>query len=225
MSAGGGGRKTPDELLRELKARAAELHRRLPEMRRAARERVRQHPAVRQARARRRVRRGAAVAVFALIALFLRCECQPAPPVPAKEEARAPAPPASPAPRPPPAPAKPKPLHAEGQRLSRARFTSELREAPPWMDEYRLQVAARSPRLARCFQGAGRPGALRWIASVNPKSGEVSDHQLQPVGAGGEELRQEQRECLLEALSSPPYRLTAPGTPALPDRVGLVIEF
>jgi hypothetical protein len=92
------------------------------------------------------------------------------------------------------------------------------------MDEYRLQVAARSPRLARCFQGAGRPGALRWTASVNPTRGEVSDHQLQPIG-GGAELRREQRECLLEALSSPPYRLTAPGAPALPDRVGLVIEF
>jgi len=227
MSAGpgraGSQRSTRAQLKRQMRAQRRALRRLLPQMRRAARERVSRLPAVQRARARRRVRRGLAVALLALIAFFARCECQPAPQgameaTAAEPEAREPL---KPAPR---KPGKPGPLPGDGQRLSRARFATDLREAPPWMDEYRLQVAARSVRLAQCFEGADRPGALRWIASVNPKSGAVSDHAIEPVGAGNE-IKQGQRECLLAALSSPPYRLTAPGDRALPDRVGLVIEF
>lgn len=211
------------QLRRELKARRQELRRQLPQMRRAARARVAQLPVVRKARSKRRLRRAAALVLLALIALFARCECQPAPA--AEVEAIAPEP-ETPAPLPEQkvkAP-RPGPLHAGAKKLPRARFATEAREAPPWMDEYRIQVAARSPRLARCFDGADRPGALRWVASVNPGSGAVSEHELEPVGEAGD-IGRDQRECLLAALSSPPYRLTAPGQQALPDRVGLVIEF
>jgi len=225
MSAGpaGGRPLTRAQLKRELKARRRALRRLLPELRRAARARVSRLPAVQKARARKRFRRALALAALALVALFARCECRPAPaevagavaPEPeAREESRPPA----------RKPGKPGPVDADGQRLSRARFATDLREAPPWMDEYRLQVAARSVRLAKCFEGEARPGALRWIASVDPKSGAVSDHVIEPAGPGNE-LKRDQRECLLAALSSPPYRLTAAGEQALPDRVGLVIEF
>jgi len=206
-----------------MKAQRRALRRLIPELRRAARERVSRLPAVQRARTRKRVRRGLAVALLALVAFFARCECQPAPAE--TMEASAPEPETREPPRAPPRkPGKPGPLHGDGQRLSRARFATDLREAPPWMDEYRLQVAARSVRLAQCFEGADRPGALRWIASVNPKSGAVSDHAIEPAGAGNE-LKTDQRECLLAALSSPPYRLTAPGYQALPYRGGRMIEF
>ena len=59
---------------------------------------------------------------------------------------------------------------------------------------------------------------------MNPRSGAASDQELQPVGASAE-LRGEQHECVVRALSSPTYRLTASEGESLPQRVSLVIEF
>jgi len=206
---------------RAMRQRREEIRHQLRAFRREARDRVRQLPAVRKVRARKRARNAILLALLALGALFARCDCQRAPET--AVETKVPEPP-EPVKAPGPKPVKPGPLRASGTRISRPQLANESRAAPPWMEEYRLQVAARSPRLAQCFHGADRPGALRWTASVSPKNGIVSEHELEPIG-GGSDLRREQRECLLTALSTPPYRLTAPGPEALPDRVGLVIEF
>jgi hypothetical protein len=106
----------------------------------------------------------------------------------------------------------------------RPAFGPQNAGSPPWLDEFRMQVAARSPRLADCFTGVERPGALRWAAAVNPNGGSVSDHELEPVGVGTD-LSADQRKCILGVLSSPKYQLTVPGTSGLPNRVSLVIEF
>ena len=91
------------------------------------------------------------------------------------------------------------------------------------LDDFRLQVAARSPRLALCFKGADRPGALRWNVALNPESGAVSDHVFEPVGAA--ELSPAQRECMQRTLSSPGYHVTQADRQSLSSRVSLVIEF
>ena len=59
---------------------------------------------------------------------------------------------------------------------------------------------------------------------MNPQSGAVSDHDLEPVGVGTA-LTTEQHDCLVRVLSNPVYKLTAPQKEALPNRVSLVIEF
>ena len=169
------------------------------------------------------MRRALAVALLLLLAGLVRCECEQPPPVvqapvpalPQKQErVSAPVPP-------PPRPREPR-IRMGTQ--SRAGFPEKERVAPTWLEDFRLQVAARSPRLAACFKGESRPGALRWTASVNPESGGVSDHELEPVGAsqapGGE-----QRQCVLQALSSPAYRLKESQAQSLPTRVSLVLEF
>lgn len=93
----------------------------------------------------------------------------------------------------------------------------------PWVEALRLQVAARSPRLATCFVGVPRPGALRWSAAVEPHQGRVSDSVLEPVLAT-EPLKREQRECVLAVLSEPVYRLGGE-TRGTPVRLSLVVEF
>jgi hypothetical protein len=52
----------------------------------------------------------------------------------------------------------------------------------------------------------------------------VSDHELEPVGAG-DELTPGQLTCVIAALSAPVYRLTQLTPSDLPNRVSLVIEF
>lgn len=86
-----------------------------------------------------------------------------------------------------------------------------------------MQVAARSPRLAQCFKGAERPGALRWDVALNPSSGAVSDQFLETVGAV--ELSAPQRECVERTLSNPGYHVSALPSEGLPTRVTLMIEF
>jgi hypothetical protein len=112
--------------------------------------------------------------------------------------------------------------------VQRGDLSTKARGAPAWLEELRTQVSARSPRLARCFNGADRPGALRWTASLNPASGWVSEHELEPVGQAVD-LSKAQRDCLVLGLSSPAYRLAtqqaAPQAAVLPERISLVIEF
>lgn len=212
----------PRELRQAMHQRRNELRKALRLAGRQARERIEQMPAVRRARARRRLRRALGVALLLLLASCLRCECaQPQPVEVPKVEAKEVEPQVKP---PVPTPARRQPLRAQIEPQARASYPGHEQASPAWIDEFRLQVAARSPRLARCFTGSDRPGTLRWTASVNPRSGAASDHELEPVGAGAE-LRREQQECVVRALSSPPYRLTAPEGESLPQRVSLVIEF
>ena len=213
----------PRELRQAMRQRRSELRKSMRLAGRQARERMEQLPEIRRARARRRWRRTMGVVLLLLLVACVRCECERPPPaevpkveamgkVERKEE------------RPALAPPRAQPLRARIEPQARASYQGSGRASAGWIDEFRLQVAARSPRLAQCFKGSDRPGALRWTASVNPRSGAASDHELEPVGASPE-LRGEQHECVVRALSSPPYRLTAPEGESLPQRVSLVIEF
>jgi hypothetical protein len=213
----------PRELRQAMRQRRVELRKSLRLAGRQARERIEQLPEVRRARARRRLRRTLGFALLLLIASLMRCECAQPPPseVPKVEAKDAAKPPVEP---PEPMPARRQPLRARIEPQSRASYPGHDQASPAWIDAFRLQVAARSPKLAQCFTGSDRPGSLRWTASVNPRSGAASDHELEPVGASAA-LRRDQYECIVRALSSPPYRLTAPLGESLPQRVSLVIEF
>lgn len=177
-------------------------------------------------RPRRRWLRRIALLIILLLLLLLRyCECDPPPPPP-------PGPPVvvepeePPEPEPPPPPPKKKPPPIPG-RLKTKRRPGYVGDAPKkktWLDDFRLQVAGRSLRLAACFEGVERPGAVRWVTSVDPVTGKVADHTLEPV-ARSVQLNTRQRRCVIEALANPPYRLTAEGAPPTPERVRMVLEF
>ena len=93
----------------------------------------------------------------------------------------------------------------------------------PWLNDLRLQVAGRSPRLADCFVGTDRPGAMKWTALVQPADGRVSDAALEPMLAG-EGLSAIQRQCVLDILAEP-YALEHDGERATPPKVSIVLEF
>lgn len=215
---------TPREMRRALRARRQELRRALPGLRRQASQRAEQLPGVRRERRRRRTRRALSATVLLLLLCLLRCDCgpEPAPPVPEiLVEVEAPAQVTKPVV---PAPARRRPLSLKTEPKPRTGYAGEVQAGPSWLDDFRLQVSARSGRLAQCFAGTERPGALRWSTSVNPENGAVSEHELEPVGQSVE-LGGEQRACVLLALSSPAYRLSEAQQQALPKRISLVIEF
>jgi hypothetical protein len=214
---------TPRELRRELRQRKKELRHSVERMRRAARERVEQLPAVQREKKRRHTRRAVTIAALLLLAMLVRCECEPPPPAPPPEPVVEPAPEVKPKKPAPPA-SKPKAFSDRMERQRRGRYQNEAQTSPGWLDDFRLQVAARSPRLAQCFSGTERPGALRWTAAVNAASGSVSDHALELVGTGGS-LSGKQSDCVQGVLSSPGYRLKPEQKQDLPSRVSIVIEF
>lgn len=154
-----------------------------------------------------------------LLLLFLKCD--PEPPL-SELELPSVGQPAALMPAPPP-PA-PEPPATRVPRRDRAAFAGVVPEQLPWLAAFRLQVAARSPRLAECFLGASRPGALKWTAAVEPQHGRVSDPTLEPT-LSSDALTRVQRACVLAALSEPPYQLDAGEAPSTPSRVGMVIEF
>lgn len=212
----------------ELRQRRGEVRRALSQAQQQARERAGRNPVLQRAREQRRRRRQLALAVIlVLLALLSQCECErPGPAVPKTVEPEAPVilvpPPKPPAPK--PAKVKRPPLRAASEQVQRGSLDTQARGAPPWLEEFRMQVSARSPRLARCFNGAERPGALRWTVSLNPMSGTASEHEFEPVGQGAEISREQQR-CLVLALSSPVYRVAGRRGEALLERLSLVIEF
>lgn len=110
------------------------------------------------------------------------------------------------------------------KRVDRPAIAPMPQQKLPWIASFRMQVAARSPRLARCFEGTERPGRLKWTTSVEPVEGHVSEHELEPVLMSAD-LTRTQRTCLLEVLSDPPYSLDPGEAPATPSRVGIAIEF
>jgi hypothetical protein len=124
-----------------------------------------------------------------------------------------------------PVTATPTPPQSRLSRKDRPSYATEDPGPLPWIEDLRLQVATRSTRLAACFVGVTRPGALKWIAAVEPEQGRVSDQVLEPVLAT-EPLKREQRECVSSVLSEPVYRLRGEGDArSTPVRVSLVLEF
>ncbi len=198
-----------------------ELRKAMAAARKDARRRVAALPAVQAARARRRRRQLTFLAVVAVLVLacLSRCQCEAGPQVAPKVGAREPSPPPLAAAKVPPPP----PLVAKVRTQPRPPLATGLRETPSWLDEYRLQVAARSGKLAECFNGTDQPGALRWTATVTPESGRVSEHELEPVGVAS--VPPGAQACLLRALSTPPYRLAGDAGVALSPRVTLLLEF
>lgn len=180
--------------------------------------------ALERRRKRRRRRQLVAAILAALLLLLLaRCECDEPPAEPAVLEEAEPAP----APKPPPPAPKPKrkrPLEGTLEPSERDSLAVEATAPPPWLPQFRLQVAARSPRLATCFNGADRPGALRWTALVHARSGRVSESVIEPVFRGVQ-LEQSQHDCLVEGLADPPFQLDAPADETTARRVSLIFEF
>jgi hypothetical protein len=216
-------RVKPSEVRRALRLRRQELRRDLATMRQQARARARSMRAARKPGRRRRL---LALPLLLLLLLLIRCPADPEPPPVATVEPKAPP---KPAPEKPPVPSSARkstrpPLAGHLGNRPRAPYQASAPLPPAWIDELRLQAAARSPRLAACFDGTARPGALRWNAALNPDTGTVSDHDLEPLGPRSA-LTPEQRTCVVQALSSPRYRLTPPPTQPFPERVTLVIEF
>ncbi len=196
------------------------LKRQLSERRRAMRAALAEkRRATDRGRPRRRL---LVVALLLLLLLLLRdCACQEPPQLTGPAPEPLPAAAAEPGPTEPgPAPIKPGRIG----RRDRPEYSSAPPEALPWLAEFRMQVAARSPRLAECFVGIEEPGALRWTTSVEPRSGQVSEHDLEPTLSSAELTRQ-QRTCAIAVLSDPVYRLQTDDERATPARVGLVIEF
>ena len=123
-------------------------------------------------------------------------------------------------------PVEPVPEEPGGRIPSQERpdFGTRPPDAPSWIDSFRMQVAARGPRLAQCFVGAKEPGQFKWTTSVVPETGVVSEHALEPM-LNSPDLRRAERLCVLEVLENPPYTLEAADEPSTPSRVGIVIEF
>jgi hypothetical protein len=212
------------EIRRALRRQRAAMRAELKRSKQRVREQLAKNPQL-QARARRRRRRRqqVALAIAALIALALLrcCSCGEGAPQPVSPETKDAGTDAGAA-----APLAKKPLTAPRVGLlRRGDLKLDDTKALPWLDEFRMQVAARSPKLANCFHGADKPGALRWTTELNPTSGQVSNHALEPIG-GTLGLNQPQRECLVQALSEPRYRLQQPpGESSTPSRVSIMLEF
>lgn len=160
--------------------------------------------------------------IVMLVAAALCCCGEPPPPPVEPPPVPVEVPVGVPAPGPPPAPAPPRPGRIG--RIDRSEFENDGPQELPWVAAFRVQVAARSPRLAACFEGTERPGALKWTAAVEPESGRVSDQQIETT-SDTEPLTGQQRACVLGVLSDPPYRLEAGDARSTPTRVSVAIEF
>ena len=136
---------TPAELRGAMRERKKELRKALPAMRKAARARVDQVPAVQRARARRRrVRRAIGLAIIAILLLLMRCECGPGVPPP---EVKAVA--VKPEPKPPPritVKAGPrKGLEGQGKKQNRGNLGGVNTEATPWHGQRQSAFVALPP--------------------------------------------------------------------------------
>jgi hypothetical protein len=206
---------TPRQQRRAARARLAVL-------KREARARVSAMPEVQRARRKRaRRRRALLTALLLLLLLFLRCDCEPG--APSSPEAVVLASVDAGVKAVPPRLVKRKPSTDRLASSARPPWELGAQRGPAWLDDFRMQVAARSPRLALCFTGADRPGALRWNVALNPESGATSDHLVEPIGSA--DLTGKQRECVLKTLSTPGYRIAEADRESVPSRVSLVIEF
>jgi hypothetical protein len=179
----------------------------------------------RRQKRRRRRRLVAALVAALLLLLIARCECDEPPLAPAPVEVAEPE--LAPAPVRLPPKKRPKgkrPLEGKLEASGRSGLEVDATAPPPWLGQFRLQVAARSPRLAACFIGADRPGALRWTALVHAKSGRVTESVLEPMFRGGQ-LDEAQHDCLVNALVEQPFKLDASAEEAAARRLSLIFEF
>jgi hypothetical protein len=122
------------------------------------------------------------------------------------------------------APEEPPPPEEHIARQDRPEFAPVGADAPPWLDAFRHQVAARSSRLAACFVGVDGPGRLQWTTTVSGIAGRVSHHALSPIGSSSS-LTTPERTCLLGVLSAPRYDLRATDGSAIPSRVRLLLAY
>lgn len=215
------------EVRAEMQRRRTQMRALLPRFRELARARLARleslpaFKAAREAIARRRRNRrrvAASLTLLLLLLLLIDCEGKPggkpalakATPI-AKKTAL-------------PKPTPRSPLQARLEPQKRPGYTLDARPGPDWLDDFRLQVAARSPRLAECFNGSERGGRLRWTVSVDSKTGTVADHDFEPLGASAN-MGSKQASCAAGVLSNPGYVLKDPPQEALPNRVSIVLEF
>ncbi len=188
----------------------------------ADKERWQQNPAVAAALARkkaRRRRRQLAALLVLLLLLLLRfdCDCAGAPPpVGPTVEVVAVEPP-------PPIPDKP-PLKGKLKPKKRPPVEVKPPAPPSWLDQFRLQVAARSPTLSACFNGTEKPGAMRYSGLVHARTGKVSESEVEPVFRGVS-LTESQHACLIQGLTAKRYVLDEPDPDAPARRVSLIFEF
>lgn len=199
-------------------ARRKKLKAELQRRRQAAREEIKRRKAKAHSEDKKKKRRWLWTLLLLLLLALLcpDCSCDrstgtvtnPIPPPAVVEE------PPAPLPR----------LTGKVKRKDRPEFPVKTPAPLPWLDAFRMQVSARSPRLATCFVDAQRPGMLRWSSSVDPVTGVVSQHTLEPT-LQSEALSKTQRACVLEVLTSPEYVLEVDEERSTPSRVGMVIEF
>lgn len=219
-------RRTPRA--QQLRARREELRAELKRRREAGQHRLQEKLRERRAAAgggatrRRRWWLLLLLLLLLLLALLRTCSCSqvaPEPELPERVVGSVSAPAEA-------AVVEPAPLVQRGRitRQDRPEFQSALPEPLPWLAAFRMQVSARSPRLAECFVGAARPGALKWTALVEPAAGRVSEQSLEPTLLS-DALTRQQRLCVQGVLAEPPYALETAGERSTPSRVGLVIEF
>lgn len=214
---------TRAELKQALKRRRAELEERLRALRARSESAIANDPRVQRARRRRRLKRLAAIALLLLLLLLIRCEGASGPP-PALAMVDAGTPVAREVARKPPPARVGKKLVIAARPVERPAFDTPARPPAEWVDEFRLQVAARSPRLAACFIGSARPGALRWTTLVSLQTGAVGEHDFESMGVSAD-LTRRQLDCLQAVLSKPEYLLKDAPAEGLPERVSLVLEF
>lgn len=204
-----------------LRARRRQLRAELRRRKRAARATLRaRRRASREERDPGRTRRRILLGLALLLLLFFHdCRCDPPSDPPSTGRRFAATPPPAPEALP------PLPPGARTPTSPRPAYRPEPAPTHPWLDAFRLQVAARSPRLAACFEGVQAPGTLRWTTGVVPQTGRVVDHQFEPLSTSLP-LTNAQTACARAALTEPPYTLEAtPDDGSPPVRVSLLIEF
>lgn len=178
-----------------------------------------------QAKRRRQRRTLALLIAILLLLLMMRCECTEEPAAPVVVEPTLPEPPQPKKPGPARKPKVP-PVVLEGTVDGSERDTMAVEPTTPpaWLPQFRLQVSARSPKLAACFIGTEKPGALRWSALVHARSGRVTESVVEPVFRGVS-LNNAQHDCLVKGLTEPAFALDEPDPQAAARRVSLIFEF
>lgn len=214
---------TRKELRAAMKAQRAAMKEQMREVKARTQAALANDPHVQKARRSRRLKRIAAIALLLLLLLLIRCEGPGGPGEPValadagtpveKELAKKPV-----------AKSKPKRVSIAPKPVGRPDFDAPSRLQAAWVDEFRMQVAARSPRLSACFIGSNRPGALRWTTLVSLQTGAVGNHEFESMGVAAD-LTKAQLECLQAVLTKPEYHLGDAAIEGLPERVSLVLEF
>jgi hypothetical protein len=181
--------------------------------------------AIAKRKRKQRQRRLFLLLLLLLLLLLIRCECEEEPALPPVVDIDDD-----------PEPEVKKKPSAKKRRKPKAKLEGEIDGSdrdemqieqlgpPSWLPQFRLQVAARSPRLAACFIGSEKPGALRWSALVHAQSGRVTESEIEPVFRGSG-IDNRQHACLVKGLTEPKFLLDEPDPDAAARRVSLIFEF